>query len=53
MTSLRPQNRQVKVEAMMNRIMRIKAEFQAQLKEEAQLNEIISTNLLKIKIDGN
>jgi type I restriction enzyme M protein len=30
----------------------LKAEFQNQLSEEAQLNERINTNLLKIKIDG-
>ena len=29
----------------------LKAELEAQIKEEAQLNEIISTNLLKIKIN--
>jgi type I restriction enzyme M protein len=29
----------------------LKAEFEAQLKEEAQLNEIISANLVKIKIN--
>ncbi len=29
----------------------LKAEFEAQLNEEARLNEIISANLLKIKVN--